>query len=136
MKEIETKGIINEKYKPLVTNFVEETQISYQIDDFTNSDTEKMIIPETQVTLHMNKETHTPIPGKAEIEGLQDFQKAILSEMKNMCSFLETVDQRVIHIEDTVIGSNKSQCNRQNQEPEISCRFTKKQNINFRERIN
>ena len=40
--------------------------------------------------------------------------------MKNMRSFLETVEKRVIQIEDTVIGSNKSQCNRQNQEPEIS----------------
>ena len=108
LKEIETKGIINENYKPLVTDFVEETQISSQIDDFTNSDTEKMIIPETQVTPRINKETHTPISGKAEIESLQDFQKTILSEMKNMRSFLETVDQRVIQIEDIVIGSNKS----------------------------
>ena len=108
LKEIETKGIINENYKPLVTNFVEETQISSQIDDFTSSDTEKMIIPETQVTPRINKETHTPISGKAEIESLQDFQKTILSEMKNMRSFLETVDQRVIQIEDIVIGSNKS----------------------------
>ena len=39
--------------------------------------------------------------------------------MKNRRSFLETVEQRVIQIEDTVIGSNKSQCNRQNQEPEF-----------------
>ena len=61
LKEMETKGIINENYKPLVTDFVEETQISSQIDDFTNSDTEKMIIPETQVTSRINKETHTPI---------------------------------------------------------------------------
>ena len=67
------------------------------------------------VTPRISKETHTPIPGKAEIESLQDFQKTILSEMKNMRSFLETVEQ----IEDTVIGSNKSQCNRQNQEPEF-----------------
>ena len=51
LKEMETKSIINENYKPLVTVFVEETQISSLIDDFTNSDTEKMIIPETQVTL-------------------------------------------------------------------------------------
>ena len=35
--------------------------------------------------------------------------------MKNICSFLETVDQRVIKIEDNVIGSNKFQCNQQNQ---------------------
>ena len=76
---METKGIINE-----ITEFVEETQISSQIDDFTNSVTEKMIIPETQVTPRINKETHTPIPGKAELESLQDFQKTILSEMKNM----------------------------------------------------
>ena len=41
LKEMKTKGIINENYKPLVTDFVEETQISSQIDDFTNSDTEK-----------------------------------------------------------------------------------------------
>ena len=47
LKEMETKGTINENYKPLLTDFVEETQISSQIDDFTNSDTEKMIIPET-----------------------------------------------------------------------------------------
>ena len=39
--------------------------------------------------------------------------------MKNMCNFLETVEQRVIQIEDTVIGISKSQCNRQNQEPEF-----------------
>ena len=71
-----------------------------------------MIILETQVTTRINKETHTPIPGKAEIGSLQDFQITILSEMKNMHSFLETVDQRVIQIEDTVTGSNKSQCNR------------------------
>ena len=84
LKEMETKGIINENYKPLLTEFVEETQISSRIDDFTNSVTEKMIIPETQVTPRINKETHTPIPGKAELESLQDFQKTILSEMKNM----------------------------------------------------
>ena len=34
-------------YKVKETNFVEETQISSQIDEFTNSDTEKMVIPET-----------------------------------------------------------------------------------------
>ena len=66
--------------------------------------------------------------------------------MKNMRSFLETVEKRVIQIEDTMIGSNKSQCNRQNQEPEIFVNLlrnrishlesTKKQNITFRERIN
>ena len=55
-----------------------------------------MIIPETQVTPRINKETHTPIPGKAEIESLQDFQKAIYSEMKNMRSFLEKVDSDII----------------------------------------
>ena len=32
------------------TDLVEETQITSQIADFTNSDTEKMVIPETQVT--------------------------------------------------------------------------------------
>ena len=47
MKEMETEGIINENYKPLVTDFAEETQISSQIDDFTNSGTKKMIIPVT-----------------------------------------------------------------------------------------
>ena len=119
LKEMETKGIVNNNYKPFVTDFIEETQISCQIDDFTNSDTEKMTIPETQVTPRINKENHTPIPGKAAIKSLQDFQKTILSEMKNMCGFLETVDQRVIQIEDTAIGSNKSQCNQQNQEPEF-----------------
>ena len=79
----------------------------------------KIVIPETQVIPCINKETHTPIPSKAEIESLQDFQKTILSEMNNMRSFLETVEQRVIQIEDTMIGSSKSQCNRQNQEPEF-----------------
>ena len=54
--------------------------------------------------------------------------------MKNMRSFLETVEQKVTQIKDTAIGSNKSQCNWQNQEPEFFCRLTKKQNINFRER--
>ena len=39
--------------------------------------------------------------------------------MKYLHSFFETVEQRFIQIEDTVIGSNKSQCNRQNQEPEF-----------------
>ena len=39
--------------------------------------------------------------------------------MKIMRNFLETVEQRLIQIEDTVVGSNKSQCNRQNQEPEF-----------------
>ena len=72
----------------------------------------KMVIPETQITSRIKKETHTPIPGKAEIESLQHFRKTILSEMKNMRSFLETVEQRIIQIEDTVIGSNKFQCNR------------------------
>ena len=38
---METKGIINENYKSLVFDFVEENHISSQIDDFTNSDTEK-----------------------------------------------------------------------------------------------
>ena len=36
-----------------------------------------------------------------------------------MRSFLETVQQRVTQIEDTVIGSRQSQCNQQNQEPGI-----------------
>ena len=39
--------------------------------------------------------------------------------MKNMCSFLETVEQRATQIEDKVIGSNKSRCNQQNQKPEF-----------------
>ena len=39
--------------------------------------------------------------------------------MKNMRSFLETVEQRAIQIEDTVICSKQSQCNQQNQEPEF-----------------
>ena len=106
-------------YEVTESDFVEETQVSSQIDDFTNSDTEKMVIPETQVTPRIKKETHTTIPGKAGIESLQDFLKTILSEMKNMRSFLKTVEQRIIQIEDTVIGSNKSQCNRQNQESEF-----------------
>ena len=78
-------------YKVKETDFVEETQISSQIDDFTNSDTDEIVIPETQVTPRINKETHT---GKVEIENLQDFQKTILSQIKNMCSFLGTVEQR------------------------------------------
>ena len=106
-------------YKVKETDFVEETQISSQIDEFTKSDTEKILIPETQVTHRINKETHAPILGKAETESLQDFQKTIPSEKKNIRSFLETVVQSFIQIEDTVIGSNKSQCNRQNQEPEF-----------------
>ena len=36
-----------------------------------------------------------------------------------MRSFLETVDQRGIQIEDTVVAANKSQSNRQNREPEL-----------------
>ena len=39
--------------------------------------------------------------------------------MKNVRSFLKTVEQRIIQIEDTVVGSNKSQCNRQNQESDF-----------------
>ena len=46
-------------YKAKEIDFVEETQISSQIDDFTNPDTEKMVIPETQVTPRINKGTHT-----------------------------------------------------------------------------
>ena len=88
-------------YKVKETDFVVEIRIISQIDEVTYSETEKFVIPETQVTSPVNKETHTPIPGKAEIENLQDFQKAILSEMKNMRSFLETVEKRVIQIEDT-----------------------------------
>ena len=57
------------------TDFVEETQISSQIDDFTYCDTERIVASETKVTPRINKQTHTPIPGKAEIESLQDFQK-------------------------------------------------------------
>ena len=57
-------------YKLKETDFVEETQITSQIDDFTNSDTGKMVIPEIQFTPLINKETHTHIPGKAEIESL------------------------------------------------------------------
>ena len=77
-------------YKVKETDFVEETQISSQTDNFTNSDTDKIVILK-HVTPRINKETHT---GKVEIENLQDFQKTILSQMKNMCSFLGTVEQR------------------------------------------
>ena len=62
-------------YNVKETDFVEETQITSHIDDFTNSDTEKMVISETRVTPHINKETHTPIPSKAEIESLQVSRK-------------------------------------------------------------
>ena len=72
-------------------NIFVETQISSQIDGFTNPDTEEIVIPETKVTPCINKETHTPIPGKAEIQSLQDFQKTVLSELENMRSFLEPV---------------------------------------------
>ena len=34
-------------YKVKETDFVEENLISSQIDDFINTDTEKMVIPET-----------------------------------------------------------------------------------------
>lgn len=69
------------------------------------------MLPETKVTPGISKETHTPIPGKAEIESLQNFQKSILCEMKNKRSFLELVEQRLVEIEDTVIGSKQSKCN-------------------------
>ena len=39
--------------------------------------------------------------------------------MKNMRSFFETAEQRFFQIKDTVIGSNKRQCNRQSQAPEV-----------------
>ena len=42
-------------YRVKETDFVQETQISSQIDDFTNSDTEKMVIPDTQATPSINK---------------------------------------------------------------------------------
>ena len=65
-------------YKFKETDFVEETQITFQIDDFTNSNTEKIVIHETQVTPRKNKETYTSIPGKAEIESLQISRKQSL----------------------------------------------------------
>ena len=37
--------LIDGTYKIKETDFVEETQISSQTDDFTYSDTEKMVIP-------------------------------------------------------------------------------------------
>ena len=78
-------------YKVKENNFIEETQINSQTDGFINPDTEKIVIPERKVTPHINKETHTPIPGKAEIQSLKDFQKTFLSELENVRSFLETV---------------------------------------------
>ena len=39
--------------------------------------------------------------------------------MKTMRSFLDTIEQRVTEIEDTLIDSRQSQCNQQNQEPGI-----------------
>ena len=78
-------------YKVKENIFVEETQIRSQIDGFTNPDTEKIVIPKTKVTPCINKETHTPILGKAEIQSLQDFQQTVLSELENMRSFLEAV---------------------------------------------
>ena len=85
--------LIDDTYKVKEIDFVEETQISSQIDDFNNSDTEKMVIPETQVNSRINKVTHSPILSKAETESLQDFQKTILSGIKNMRSFIETVER-------------------------------------------
>ena len=85
--------LIDDTYKVKEIDFVEETQISSQIDDFNNSDTEKMVIRETQVNSRINKVTHSPILSKAETESLQDFQKTILSGIKNMRSFIETVER-------------------------------------------
>ena len=80
-------------YKVKETNFVEETQISSQTDNFTNSGTKEIFVPEAQVTSRINKETHT-----SEVDSLQDFQKTILSEMKNMRSFLEKVEKDLIKL--------------------------------------
>ena len=42
-------------YRVKETNVGQETQISSQIDDFTSSDTGKMVIPDTQATPRINK---------------------------------------------------------------------------------
>ena len=105
-------------YKVKETDFVEETQISSQIGNFTNSDTDKMVITETQVTSRINK-LILLCPVKLKLKVYKISKNTTLSKMKNMRSNLETVEQQVIQIENTVIGSNKSQCNRQNQEPEF-----------------
>ena len=42
-------------YRVKETNVGQETQISSQIDDFTNSDTGKMVIPDTKATPRINK---------------------------------------------------------------------------------
>ena len=43
--------LTNGTYKVKETNFVEETQISCRIDDFTNSDTDKLLSPENKSPL-------------------------------------------------------------------------------------
>ena len=94
MTSLVTKNLLeltDGTYKVKENNFIEETQINSQTDGFINPDTEKIVIPERKVTPHINKETHTPIPGKAEIQSLKDFQKTFLSELENVRSFLETV---------------------------------------------
>ena len=54
-------------YKVKDTDVVGETQIHSQMGDFTNSETENSVVPETQVTFRINKETHAPKHSKAEI---------------------------------------------------------------------
>ena len=64
-------------YKAKEIDFVEETQISSQIDDFTNPDTEKMVIPETQVTPRINKETHTLVKLKLKVYRISKKQSLV-----------------------------------------------------------
>ena len=64
-------------YKAKEIDFVEETQISSQIDDFINPDTEKMVIPETQVTPHINKETHTLVKLKLKVYRISKKQSLV-----------------------------------------------------------
>ena len=95
-------------YKVKETDFVEETQISSQIGDFTNSDTDKMVIIETQVTSRRINKLILLCPVKLKLKVYKISKNTTLSKMKNMRSNLETVEQQVIQIEDTVIGGNKS----------------------------
>ena len=64
-------------YKAKEIDFVEETQISSQIDDFINPDTEKMVIPETQVTPRINKETHTLVKLKLKVYRISKKQSLV-----------------------------------------------------------
>lgn len=57
--------------------------------------------------------------------------------MKNVRTLLEIVEQWVTQIEDIMIGSNKTQYNQQNQEPEFSVDLSRnRERINWKKRYN